>query len=102
MAITINEELVVASEQNYSFKSVTILKEKKLLGTVELKAIVAFDIIDQNGKVVSSHVIKYTGSDYNTFWTNFNSGKFLYEQLVLDRDLDIEVDNSIENDFLNG
>jgi len=105
MAIKVEQALVKANEQNFEFKSVRIEKIKSGIGLnslEELQATVIFNVKNENGLIVDIASIKYTGNDYNTFWTNFNSGQFLYEEFVSKKSIQVQITNAVESDFLNG
>lgn len=91
--ITINEPKIIANSQKIIFDELHIIGGKDK----NLSAVVSFIILNENNERIDTKTITYTGEDYNTFWSNFNSGKFIYQEL----ELGIEVDNSIENDFIN-
>lgn len=104
MAIKVEQALVKANEQNFDFRSITIGKRKKGLSLTEeeeLYADVYFDIKDENGTIVATERMVYTGENYNTFWSNFNSGQFLYEELVSKKSIQLTLTNAVEADFLN-
>lgn len=95
MALEINEPKVVAQSQKYSFESVTIRKIN-----TKLSAILTFGVYDESNKRIDTVTKLYTDDEFNEFWTNFNSGKFLYEELVRKEALSVTVPDSTEDDFI--
>lgn len=94
----INQQKIIAQSQEFIFDEVHIVGG----GAKNLAAIVSFIILDENGKRVDTKVIEYRGEDFNTFWDNFNSGKFLYEELVANEGFDVEVnEKDAEDSFVN-
>lgn len=94
--ITINEPKVIATTQSYVFESVNIAKVFE-----KLEASVRFGIYNENNERIGEKVIIYSDEDYNTFWENFNSGKFLYTELKAKENLNVEVTDTVEDDFIN-
>lgn len=93
----INQPKIVAQTQEFIFDEVHIVGG----GAKNLAAIVSFIILDENGKRVDTKVIEYRDEDFNSFWESFNSGKFLYDELVEKEGFDVEVDEDVENSFVN-
>lgn len=92
--IVINEPIILSQSQKKVFHHVIV---EKVNGKLEAR--VAFNVLDQDDNIVKSELLIYAGEDFNTFWSNFNSGKFLYEELV--KGSDIEVPAEVEDEFLN-
>lgn len=97
MPILIDQPVILAESQNKKFQSVTISKKPD----DSLLAIVIFDILcPVSGRKIKDEVLVYEGEDYNTFWTNFNSGTYLYQELTKDLE-GFELPEDIEDDFIN-
>ena len=62
------------------------------LNNGEWIAEIGFELLDSTGKGIGQKTIQITRENWNTFWTGFNSGSFLYSQLsgttVTDQDGD--------------
>lgn len=97
MGITINEPIILTEAQLKRFDSVVIFRNPAGL----MQARVMFSVLcPVSQKVLKEEVIEYSGEEYNEFWSNFNNGKFLYEELVKNEE-DIEVPDEVEDDFIN-
>jgi hypothetical protein len=96
MGITVNEPIVLAEVQNHDFRQLVITRGE--FGG--LSACVCFLIKDGDGKVISEKQLNYAGDDFNAFWAGFNSGSFLYEELIKGHP-GAELPAGIESDFLN-
>jgi len=96
MAIEINKPLVISDKQIFVFENIVIANVDG-----EKRADITFAIKGEDGQRISEKVLSYTGEDFNTFWANFNSGKFLYEELVRQEDLKVSVDNDLDEEFIN-
>jgi len=94
MSIQIQKQLVVADSQTYKCENVTMQKAG------EWTASVTFGIYNENGERVDQVVLSYEAPQFNDFWAGFNSGTYLYEQLVAQQGLTVTVPNS-EGDFVN-
>ncbi len=97
MSLEIDQPLIVATSQTIVFSDLQIQNDANL----GLIAVIRFVVKDDQGNQVDTKTIRYSGEEYNMFWNNFNSGKFLYEQLVTKDTLPVSVPDSVENDFLN-
>ena len=96
MPIIINEPIILTEEQNKSFQTLVIAKNQEN----ELIARITFTISDNNGTIVKDETLTYTGIAFNEFWSNFNSGKYLYEELTKN-EIDVTVSDDVESDFIN-
>lgn len=67
----------------------------------EWSADVQTTVKDQNGNFVESLVNTYTGNNYNTWWDNFNSGRFVIEEIISKNSLNAIIPPTIEEDFIN-
>lgn len=100
MPIIENKPIKLTETQNIKFNTVSVTKDTlKVDGS--LMAIVTFDVIGDSELTVSEMKLIYRGEEFNTFWANFNSGKFLYDELKLQKELEATVTNEVENDFIN-
>lgn len=97
MSITLNEQKIIASTQTFVFDELHITGGKE----GKLKATVSFLNKNEAGELVSVETLTYTGEAYNAFWTAFTSGKYLYDKLVEDKEINTTVPNSVEDNFLN-
>lgn len=95
MAVTIEEQKVVAQSQRFVFENLVIQR----LGN-DLTANIQFAVYNERNERVGTHNYEYRNEQFNTFWNEFNSGKFLYEELVKKSQLNMQLDASIENDFV--
>lgn len=95
MAILIEQEKVVATSQEVTFDSCTIYNRNGLVADV------LFKVLNENGAVIEEILLTYEGEEFNTWWENFNSGKFLYDDLVTRKSFSVEVPESIEAEFTN-
>lgn len=99
--ITINEPKIIANEQNIKFENILIQKDKNREGSYDLIAIIKFGVWNENNERIDEKIIVYSGEDYNTFWSNFNTGKFLYDELKVKENLNVDIPLEVENDFVN-
>lgn len=58
---------------------------------------VQFAIINELGQRIDVKVLTYSGKEYDDWWNNFDSGKFLYEEL----ELNVEIPEEVEQEFVN-
>jgi len=99
MSVKINKPLVVTTEQTFEFYSYTLTRHN---GNVISN--IVFNILDTNGKRVDTKSIRLDGADHNSFWTDFNSGKYLFETLLTkigESDEIQNISNTIEDYFIN-
>ena len=97
MPILIEEPIVLAESQDKIFKSVTISKNSE----GKLQAAVVFDVLcPESGAKLKEDVLVYEDEAYNTFWSNFNTGTYLYQELTKDIE-GLELPENLEEDFLN-
>ena len=105
MPIILNKQKIIAQTQTYKFESVTIAVNSGSVGFSPsprtVSAYVRFGIYDENNKRINEANISYTGADYTKFWNDFNSGKFLYDELNIKNNLGLVVPVSVEDEFLN-
>lgn len=97
MGILVEEEVRVSSSKDYKFSSVAIRRDF-IKGLI---AVVTFDVLDDTGKKISEKKLVYTDTNYNTFWDGFNSGKFLYEELITKEGIQAQAPSEIEDEFKN-
>lgn len=96
MPIIINRPIVIAEVQYKKFNSVVVRRDPS--GNMEAE--VHFDVLNEDGAVIASDTLRYSGEEFNAFWQSFNSGKFLYEELVKS-ETDVTVPDSVEDEFSN-
>lgn len=60
-----------------------------------------FEKFDESNNLIGTKIIAKTGLEYNTFWNNFNSGGYILELLMQEENLNIDLPETIEQDFLN-
>lgn len=93
----INKPLVVAESQDFVFDEVHVTGG----ASGNLTAVVSFVVNDEEGNRIDTKVINYTGEAFNEFWDGFDSGKYLYEELVAKEELDVVVPDAVEENFIN-
>lgn len=98
MSIQINEEIVLAKTQTIEFQLLRIEKDS-ISGNVF--ASVVFSVVNERGEVIGQKSLNYTGEEFNTFWSGFTSGKFLFDEVVEKENIDVVVPPSVELDFIN-
>lgn len=101
MGISIEKEITIAHSQTFKFSSVSV-RRAPLMGLI---AVVVFDILDENGAKISEKKISYSGEEFNTFWQHFNTGTYLYNQLIIKADLQAPIaddpSDHLEDEFKN-
>lgn len=95
MAFELNEQKVIAQKQVFKFDTLVL---RDVNG--QKQAEVVFKIMDETGTQIGVDSLKYDGDSFNTFWTNFNSGTFLYQELALKLNSQV-APNSLESEFVN-
>ena len=93
--ITLDTPIILATSQTFKFENLVINTDGGL------SAIVQFGRYKETGERLDACLIRYEGADFNTFWTNFNSGKFLYDELSRVENLGVVVPVTVESDFVN-
>jgi hypothetical protein len=96
MSFEIDKPIKVAEKQILSFRSVEIIS-----GQNGLEGHVSFSVKNENGEYLDPVRRSYYGADFNTFWTAFNSGTFLYTEIAEIKGEEIPEGVSFESDFLN-
>jgi hypothetical protein len=99
VSVTIPAETIIipAKSASLKFRSILIKKDKE-----ELFAVLTFMRIDANGmQAGADHVITLKGAEYNTFWNDFISGSFVYEQLSAIAGAPVVASDAMEAEFLN-
>lgn len=97
MGILVEQPQTIVQSSEYKFSSV-VIRNIPMKGLV---ASVKFDVLDQNGVKISEKSIIYSGEEYNAFWADFNSGKYLYIQLAEKENLNVNPGDELESDFIN-
>ena len=94
--LEIAEQKIVATTQKLEFNSLMMIKT-----TEGFVAKVTFFVKNEKNKIVETIQKTYKKSEYNAWWTDFNSGKFLYEEIVKDYYPNKTVPDTIEQEFVN-
>lgn len=94
--LTINEPLTIATLQNIKFDELHITGGNE----GKLSAQITFIVTNEKGERVDTKLVQIAIADFNDFWTNFNTGIFLYEQLSK-VGVKQAIDASVETDFVN-
>lgn len=90
------EPLIVDQDETVEFQEISIIKEKGLV-----RAKITFGVLNAAGDVLRNEYLIYNGKEYNKFWEDFVSGKYLYEQLKKQLQLDVDILDKVEDDFIN-
>lgn len=98
MAIEIMGDEIVINKLTY--KTISVAQSRHKL-TDKWRAMVIFSVKDQLGRSKESYYLGISPEQYNNFFINYNSGKYLYELLAERLALDIEVSNDVEQEFFN-
>lgn len=94
--LTINEPITIASIQNIKFNELHITGGNE----GKLNAVISFIVTNENGEIVDTKIVRIDVNDFNDFWTKFNTGIFIYEQLSK-VGVKQAIDASVEADFVN-
>lgn len=97
MPIELNEPKIIATTQKIVFQSILIHRDT----AGQLNAQVTFNVLDENGNLVSNEQLRYSGEEFNQFWSDFNSGTYLYQTLAQQKSINPPENNSMEDDFIN-
>ena len=95
MTLQVNEIKTIAQSQNFQFENLVIQKVQN-----SLSANLQFAVYNEKGVRIETRNYEYRDEAFNAFWASFNSGKFLYDELIQKSKLPIQVDVSIESDFV--
>lgn len=95
MVLELNQPKTVALSQRFVFENVVIQKQQD-----NLSANIQFAIYNEKNERVGTQNYEYRNEQFNEFWLAFNSGKFLYEELIKKSLLPITLDDTIEMDFV--
>lgn len=95
--LKLNQEIPVIKQTNARFRAVSIIRD---INTNQLMAEISFDILNEEGKVITTLSGTYRGVEFNNFWEHFNSGSFLYEEFAKRNNLDTQIPN-LEDEFKN-
>jgi hypothetical protein len=94
--ITIDKPVVISEKQKIVFKELTIISHNSL------SAVLTFENQTLDGTILQHYNLTYSGEDFNTFWKNFNTGTFLFQELNRVKNLGLDIENnSQEEDFTN-
>ena len=80
--------------------SIDLLQQSTLKHEDGWRAVITYKITfsDQSSEVIS---ITKVGEDYNTFWTNFNNGTYLFEVISESIGVEFTLPTNFEDSFLN-
>lgn len=67
----------------------------------EWRSEVQTTVKDQDGNFIQSIVNTYNGEDYNNWWNDFNSGRFVAEEVITKNNISVTIPPTIEDDFIN-
>lgn len=96
--LTINQPIVLANSHTIEVIGIHISRENYY---PHWQAVITLAIRNEKGEDLKQDIIRYQGEDFNTFWINFNSGKFLYDEYVSKNALALTVPSNVEDDFTN-
>lgn len=65
------------------------------------KATIQTSVTDEEGKRIDTLVNEFTGQEYNEWWNDFNSGQFVIQKIIELNNIDANIPETIEQDFLN-
>lgn len=91
----IDQPIILATSQNVICTGFNMQK----MGA-SWTASITFKIDDQDGQFVKNISVKVTADQWNTFWTNFTSGAFLYQTLITDQGITATAPVT-DSDFVN-
>lgn len=94
--IVSNTPTVIELTYNYD---VTNIVQQKING--KWQADVQYSVYDQDNNFIESILLSYTGEEYNQWFDNYNSGKFLLEELIVKKQLNADIPLGIEQEFIN-
>lgn len=83
-SVIINQPLVVATTQELLVNSINVNFEE---GTIDVSVVIK----NENGEVVKGFSHRFAGEKASAFWTGFVSKKAMYEMLLLDLGIQVEV-----------
>jgi hypothetical protein len=96
MGIELNQPVVIANNQKIECTSIILNKNEK-----GWCAEINFSILNEEGQQIGKKSIEYKEEEFNNFWSNFNSGKYLYDELINKNNLQINSSEELEHDFEN-
>ena len=96
MSIVINRPIILTETQTKKFLYLSINKMND-----KLSAKVIFGVYDSSERLIKEEVLEYKDEEFNVFWEEFNTGTFLYEELVKNEE-DFELPEGLEDEFING
>lgn len=77
-----------------------MVTEVQQFKTDEWSAYVRYICLNENQKV-DEYAVTYTGEEYNQWFSNYNSGTFLLQELVRLKGWNLNVPGAIESEFMN-
>lgn len=90
------QEQIIIEQITYRIGGIYLINTKDRGWIAEIM----FEMI-QNSNVIGTKVISKTGQEYNTFWDNFNSGRFLIEEFITQNNIQFDIPDTIEEEFIN-
>lgn len=94
--ITINQPITLTNNQTWTVSTITQWNNQGVWS-----AKVVYNKLGDNGQVIDSVALDYTGTDYNTWWDNYNNGAFLIQNLITHLSLNVSIPPNIEDEFEN-
>jgi hypothetical protein len=96
MMIDINTDLTIQKKA----VAIELLQQSTLKHEDGWRAVITYKITfsDQSTEIIS---ITKVGEDYNTFWTNFNNGTYLFEVISESIGVEFNLPDNFEDSFLN-
>ena len=95
MTLELNEQKVIAQLQKFQFENLVIEKQGK-----NLSANIQFAVYNEKDERIGTQNHTYRQEEFNRFWSEFTTGKYLYEELVKKSMLTVEVPEIVEEDFV--
>lgn len=90
----INKPRTLSQKQDYRFASMRI--ENNGNG---MFAVLRFNVYGDKGEYLAQEEVVFIGEDFNSFWSDFTSGKYLYDKFFQLKEIGVSVDDSIELEF---
>lgn len=90
----INKPRILSQKQDYRFASLRV--ERNGNGML---AVLLFNVYGDNGEYLAQEDVTFLGNDFNSFWSDFTSGKYLYDKFFQLKEISASVDDSLELEF---
>lgn len=88
------EEKIITVTGDWSVNEIQQYKNEGWTSYVRYKC-------EYEGQTIDTFYITYTGEEYNAWFTNYTSGKFLIDELIRVKEWNISVDEAVEEEFIN-